>query len=67
MHHHNFRFDPKLGIGKAVTRWIPCSCEACLLKISKSWSMNDPEDPQPRYEGNDNNCIYLPIFEGLND
>ena len=29
--------------------------------------MKNPDGPQVRYEGNDKNCIYWPIFKGLND
>ena len=57
MHHHNFRFDPDLGIGKAAVRRIPCACEACLLKLTKPYDMKNPDGPQVRYEGSEK--LYL--------
>ena len=67
MYHHNFRFDHKLEIGKSAVRRIPFSCEACSLKLYKHWDMKNHNGPQVRYESNDKNCIYWPIFEGLNN
>jgi hypothetical protein len=58
---YNIRTDPDLGVGHAALRRIPCSCEACRVQLSQSWSPRTPVEEQSRYRENVH-CKYWPVF-----
>ena len=66
-HHYNFRADPKLPLGQVAARRIPCACEACINQLKEPWIPNEVFQNQPRYKGGNKQCVYWPIFHGLND
>ena len=66
-HHYNFRADPKLSLGQIAARRIPCACQACIQQFKEPWVPNKVFETQPRYKGGNTQCVYWPIFQGLND
>ena len=65
--HYHMRADPKLGLGKAALRCIPCGCDACLEQLAKEWKPNVPGHKQERC-GTAENCVWSDMFVGgLND
>jgi hypothetical protein len=65
--HYHMRADPKLGLGKAALRRIPCGCDACLEQLAKEWKPNVPSRKQERYSTAEN-CVWSDMFVGgLND
>ena len=65
--YYNFRADPKLPLGQIAVRRIPCACNACIQQLQKPWLPNKTFYNQPRYMGGNTQCVYWPIFQGLND
>ena len=65
--HYNYRCDPALGLGYIATRRIPCCCQACLNQLALPWDVTKSKYDQPRYQGDNQDCINWPIFGRYNN
>jgi hypothetical protein len=46
---YNLRTDPDVGVGRAMVRRIPCSCQACRNQLSSPWKPGVEPTEQDRY------------------
>ena len=65
--HYNYRCDPNLGIGYAAVQRIPCCCEACMLQLAQPWDHQTDYYNQPRYSGNNTDCVLWPLLGSYNN